>query len=199
MGTILAVDPGTLESAYVMVDEETLRPLEIGKVSNNHLLSVLCSSEIFDIWNIKHFVIEMVAGMGQSVGQETFDTAFWIGRFWEAVRNIQDVPRTKIFRRHEKTFIAKTQKCKDADIIRLLVNRFAPGQLNNGKGTEKNPGWFYGFKADIWQAYAVAVTYHHFYLTESGRSQFQAMERKRMINKAKKEEKKKNGRKKKDI
>ena len=28
---------------------------------------------------------------------------------------------------------------------------------NHGKGTKAQPGWFYGFSADVWQAAALAV------------------------------------------
>ena len=39
------------------------------------------------------------------------------------------------------------------------MDRFAYGEKNYGKGTKKEPGWFYGFSADSWSAYAVGVTY----------------------------------------
>jgi hypothetical protein len=44
-----------------------------------------------------------------------------------------------------------------ATIGAAIVDRFASGQPNRGKGTKAKPGWFYGFRADIWQAYALAV------------------------------------------
>jgi hypothetical protein len=101
-----------------------------------------------------YFAIEMVASYGMAVGKEVFDTCVTIGRFIQfaeergAFRSID-----QIYRKEVKLNLCGQTRAKDANIIQALKDRFGD------KGTKKNPGWFYGFKADVWQAYALAVTY----------------------------------------
>lgn len=161
MGVILAIDPGNIESGYVLAehDGQDIRgALKAGKIPNEEMYSVL-----FDTYD--HLAIEMVAGMGMPVGQEVFDTCFWIGRFWEyASLYGVSYPPQKIYRREEKLYLCGHSQAKDANIRQALVDRYAPGQPNFGKGTKKSPGFFYGFSADMWQAMAVAVTYFDKYI-----------------------------------
>ena len=161
MGTILAIDPGNMESGYVLVEhdgKEIRKVLDVGKVPNGEMYSVFFST--YD-----HLAIEMVAGMGMPVGQEVFDTCFWIGRFWEfATLYGVSHPPQKIFRREEKLYLCGRASAKDANIRQALVDRYAPGQPNFGKGTKKNPGFFYGFSSDMWAAMAVATTYFDKYI-----------------------------------
>ena len=161
MGTILAIDPGNMESGYVLVEhdgKEIRKVLDVGKVPNGEMYSVFFST--YD-----HLAIEMVAGMGMPVGQEVFDTCFWIGRFWEfATLYGVSHPPQKIFRREEKLYLCGRASAKDVNIRQALVDRYAPGEPNYGKGTKKNPGFFYGFAADMWAAMAVAVTYFDKYI-----------------------------------
>ena len=145
---ILAIDPGTIESAYCVIDEETYKPEEFGKVKNEILLNLIYS-RLSNSVNYYTMVIEMIASYGMPVGKEVFDTCIWIGRFVEAY----DKDYKFIYRKDEKINICNSMKAKDSNIRQALIDRF--GEV----GTKKNPGWFYGFKADIWQAYAVGVTY----------------------------------------
>jgi hypothetical protein len=158
---ILAIDPGNIESAYVILDRD-LKPIEFGKVENNKLLPVIDNAEII---GVKSMATEMVASYGMPVGAEVFETVLWIGRFWErAVKKGYEV--VKIYRKDVKMNLCHSMNAKDGNIIQALIDRFAYGVSNRGKGTKKNPGWFYGFKNDIWQAYAIGVTYYDLYVAK---------------------------------
>lgn len=159
---IFAIDPGNEFSAYVLLDDN-LKPIDFDKCTNEALMNKI--TELFLFENIKCDVaIEMVASYGMSVGKTVFDTCVWIGRFYEAIRRYSNVNPTFIYRKDEKMCLCHTMKAKDSNIVQALVDRFAPDTPNKGKGTKKDKGFFYGFKKDIWQAMAVACTYHDMYI-----------------------------------
>jgi hypothetical protein len=151
---ILAVDPGNIESAYVVLDDE-LKPIDFDKCNNQELLEkIYCD----DFQDCKYVAIEMIASYGMPVGAEVFETCVFIGRIVEAM-DCRNCPEIKyVYRKEEKMNLCGTMKAKDSNIIQALKDRFGD------KGTKKNPGWFYGFSKDIWQAYAVGVTFRDIYL-----------------------------------
>lgn len=152
---VLAIDPGNLESAFVLIGEGLI-PLEFGKVDNFELLGMIKEKK-FDSCGM--VVIEMIASYGMAVGQSVFDTCVWVGRFVEAVNN-QGKNHELIYRKDVKMNLCNTMRANDSNIIQALIDRFAPNTRNRGKGIKSDKGFFYGFKADIWQAYAVGVTHY---------------------------------------
>lgn len=156
---ILGIDPGCEFTAWALVDAETLRPVKFEKEENNKVRNDLL--ELFEGGDNIEIAIEMVESYGMAVGREVFETCVWIGKFEEALKECG--PITQIYRRHEKMSICHSMKANDATIKQALVDRFAYGEPNHGKGTKRNPGWFYGFKQDVWAAYAVAVTYYEMF------------------------------------
>ena len=157
---ILAIDPGNIESAYVVLDED-LKPIRFKKINNNDLLEEIKSRE-FDDCN--YLAIEMIASYGMAVGKTVFETCVWIGRFAEALDTAERLSDTWVYRKDAKLNLCHSTKAKDSNVIQALKDRFAPNTKNNGKGTKKEPGFFYGFAADVWQAYAVGVTYHDIHI-----------------------------------
>ena len=162
---ILAIDPGNNESGYVFT-KDNLEVIEKGKIQNNDLLKKLEWFNFYDSLNKTHIAIEMIASYGMPVGVEVFETCVWIGRFQQELFNMgcKEDDIRYIYRKDEKMNLCQSMKANDTTIKQALVDRFAPGQKNYGKGTKKEPGWFYGFAKDIWSAYAVAVTYYDMYL-----------------------------------
>lgn len=158
---ILAIDPGPTESAYVLLNDD-LKPCKFGKVPNEHLLELIYKRMVY--FPDTHFVIEMVASYGMAVGADVFETVFWTGRFWNQAEQHSDCTRTRIYRKDEKMNLCHNMRAKDSNIRQALIDRFAKHDIKNGKGTIKNPDWFHGFSKDVWQAYAVGVTYYDLYL-----------------------------------
>jgi len=152
---ILAIDPGNTESAYALIHANTRRPIHAAKLPNEHLRIGLQRNALGQA--AEHVAIEMIASYGMSVGADVFETCVWIGRFAESSR-LRTGHEPDLVKRHPiKLHHCHSSKAKDSNIIQALVDRFAPGEPNRGKGTKANPGWFHGFAADMWQAYALAV------------------------------------------
>lgn len=156
---ILAIDPGNEQSAYVLCDPD-LKPVKFGKRDNELMYCdaiEAISPVLRDPEKDLSVVIERIENHGMPVGRTTFDTCEWIGMLRE---RFKDIPVDFIYRSQEKMAICHHPRANDATIKQALIDRFAPNTPNYGKGSKKNPGWFYGFRADVWQAYAVAVTWH---------------------------------------
>lgn len=150
----LAIDPGNVKTGYVILDEN-FKPLDFGKVDNEDMLNILRNF----LKDNNKVVIEMVASYMMNVGKSIFDTCIFIGRLQQTCLDKNCEPFF-IERRYVKLNLCGKVSAKDSIIIEALVNRFSSENIrNHGKGTKKNPGFFYGFKADVWQAYALGVTY----------------------------------------
>lgn len=154
MTRILAIDPGNIQSAFVVIDTATRRPIIFDKVDNEYLRKLILLNDRSLQHNL--IAIEMVESYGMAVGIEIFETCVWIGRYAEIATQI-GTPMIRTGRKPIKRWICGTTTAKDRNVTQALVDRFAPAQPNYGKGTKAAPGWFHGFHRDIWQAYALAV------------------------------------------
>lgn len=154
MSVVLAIDPGPVRSGWAVVDSADHRPLAFNKTPNDEFLADLRSDIVH---RVDLVAIEQVESYGARVGREVFDTVFWAGRFAEATATATDREALLVGRRKVKLHLCGRSAAKDADVVQALVDLFAPGQRNHGKGTKLDPGWFYGFRVDVWQAYALGV------------------------------------------
>ncbi len=141
---ILGIDPGNVESAFVLWDSIN-QIIEFAKIDNN--ISIITRNGVFV--DVDQTCIEMIASYGMPVGKTVFDTCVWIGRFYQALSNTS--PVDLIYRGAIKMHFCNSMKAKDSNIRQTLIDIFGP------PGTKKNPGRLYGIKKDLWQALALCV------------------------------------------
>lgn len=150
---VLAIDPGTTHSAYMLLDGE--QPLSFGKISNEELLAKLRSTQHGDgpFWCADHMAVEMIASYGMPVGHEVFETCVWIGRFLEAWSDAHTI----VYRQQAKLALCKSPRANDATIRQALLDRY--GGKERAVGRKTAPGPLYGVSGDVWSALAVGITW----------------------------------------
>jgi len=141
---ILAVDPGTIESAFVVLETEDYSIIDKGKVANAELIAMVRTG-YFDILAIEGF-----QSFGMPVGKEVFETAYYIGRLMQIAEDLGSKTRM-VYRSDVKMHHCHTLMAKDANIRQVMLDRFG------AQGTKKNPGPLHGVTADIFSALAIAT------------------------------------------
>lgn len=155
MSSIIAIDPGPVQSAIVHWHDGELGAFDIAP--NAELEQVLTVAT----WPAESvLVIERVASFGMAVGEDVFETVYWTGRFaktWDD-RNYEAADR--MTRHAVKMFWCKRGNAKDSNITQAIVDRFGGvGGMKAAKGTKAKPGPLHGVTSHVWAALALAIAY----------------------------------------
>lgn len=149
---LIAIDPGTTQSAYVEFNGEKV--LRRGILPNEELETLLRSNAKWTSYTEQNAVAcEMIASYGMPVGKEVFETVFWIGRF----SVVSGHPFHRLYRLDIKTHLCKSARAKDGNVRQALIDRF--GGKDAAIGKKAKPGPLFGVSSHLWSALAVAVTF----------------------------------------
>ena len=163
MAKILAIDPGSEQSAYVMWDterhdfvidggigDEAGLPIDEKAILPNEEMHNVVSRAIINI-GIELIAIEMIQSYGHAVGRSTFQTILFIGSIMQAAGyEMAVVPTVIPVRLYARTTIkGALGGCKtDADVRQAIRQRY--GEARKGEKLE-------GVVKDIWSALALAI------------------------------------------
>ena len=150
MSGILAIDPGPLQSGWIIYDAGQV--LGSGVDLNGSVLQLLEMQP-----RDRRLAIEMIASYGMAVGKSVFDTCVWIGRFqqvWHAPEAVR-----LVYRQEVKLHLCRSSKAKDSNIRQALIDRYPPtgGGATPQVGTKAKPGPLYGMSSHAWPALGVAI------------------------------------------
>jgi hypothetical protein len=148
---ILAIDPGTAESAWMVLEDGLPVGRAFAKTPNQDVRTLILQAA----GDIDLVVIEEVRSYGMPVGMETFDTVRWCGRFEEAAAS-RGIPVAWLGRKDVVVNLCGSAKAKDANVHRALLDRFGG---DGAKGVKASPGPLYGVSGDVWSALAVGCTW----------------------------------------
>lgn len=152
---LFGIDPGTVESGYVVFNSEGMEVVESGVIGNEELLHL-------SAWdNADIICIEMVASYGMAVGQTTFETVLWIGRFVQTAVSKDKEYKLLYKKKDINPTLCFSNKAKDANIRQAVLDLFPAtgGGSVPQKGTKAQPGPLFGVSSHAISALAVALTY----------------------------------------
>lgn len=148
---ILAIDPGSERSGWVLYDPAT-RSVDLagGETDDVELISMIRARSFTDAV----LAFEVLAPWGQ-IRPELISTTLWCGRFAEAWLGrggeVAQATRTEV-----KVWLLGQSKGNDGDVNAAL--REIHGGARAAVGTKAAPGPLYTVRSHAWAALGVAVT-----------------------------------------
>ena len=147
--SVLAIDPGPVNTAYALVRRKDRHLYAFGLISNQMLL-----------WHLEKLLpadvaIEMIASYGMAVGAEVFETCVWIGRIMQHLESCGADDISRIFRREVKIAMCGSMQAKDANVRQAIIDSY---QANQSNDVTKKGGSLYKVSKDVWAAIGVALT-----------------------------------------
>ncbi len=154
--SVLAVDPGTTKSAWVLYNIKEDRVVSFETCENELLLSFFHVSHGIEMFRPKKdvlLVVEKVTGYGKPVGETVFETCFNSGRLVQAWGGrFVMYPR----RRVKKVLLGK-DKGGDSQVRAAVLAWF--GGEKKAKGLKASPGPLFGMASHQWQACGLALAF----------------------------------------
>jgi hypothetical protein len=156
MSIILAIDPGSEQSAWIVYNGATAGIRAFAKVPNDELERQLRLGVSGDV---SQAAIEWTQPRGMPASAELFETLYWVGRYAAIVEDL-GVRVARVKRGDVKRHLCGTTAANDANVRAALIDRFGGiGGKAAAIGTKAAPGPLYGIANDVWSALAIAVTY----------------------------------------
>lgn len=154
---IIGIDPGPVESAYIVWSGEKI--LELGHMMNGSLICEVFPQVRRGYPGIE-MVVERVACYGMTVGDSVFETVFWTGNFCRAwagtCPECYQGTAHRVKRMNVKMHLCNDSRAKDSNIRQALIDRFEP----NLEPRCRPKDVLKGVSKDCWQALALAVYWH---------------------------------------
>ena len=151
---IVAIDPGTTESAITVYGSNTGQWSAIWpnrKIADYLRARKYPDDTILIIEQIQHM------GTGMPAGKSVFITVKWTGVFfaWWPLNTRYEISRPTV-----KANVCGTAQAKDKNIRQAMIDRYPP--IGGGKtpqiGIKSNPGPLLGYHDDMWASLAVMET-----------------------------------------
>lgn len=147
---IIAIDPGTFKSSYVvmLLPSETI--IDFGTITNDEMIVKLQTRYSN---TLTHLVVEEIKSYGNVIGDSILTTVQWTGRFIQCWTG----PFVLIPRKTICKYICRTVTASDKNIRQAMIDHY--GSKEQAIGTKAAPGPLYNMRKDQWQALAVAVAF----------------------------------------
>lgn len=146
---LLAIDPGPTESALLLYNTTTKRPVAWEKLPNT------CCWPTW-AWTADRLAVEQVASYGMPVGAEVFETCVWTGRYIERWYHHHETHPVRVTRKQVMVHVCGSARGNDATLRMALIDRY--GGKERAVGRKASPGPLYGMNVDHRAALGVAIT-----------------------------------------